>query len=127
MPGLARRARFVVCLGWLCAGALAGAPAPLGAQQVTDLDDVNAIAAWRERLEDGRARLAEARQRADAAHDAYADWRQRKVPRGVRKEKLVREVTEAEAELAEAQKAWQVLFEEARRAGVPPGVLRDFE
>lgn len=127
MRSLARHARFGVCLAWLCGAVLAGTPAPLGAQEVADLDDVNVIAAWRERLEDGRARLAEARQRFEAAHDAYADWRQRKVPRGVRKEKLVRDVTEAEAELAEAQGAWQVLFEEARRAGVPPGVLRDFE
>lgn len=126
MRSLARHARFGICLAWLCGAMLAGTPAPLGAQEVVNFD-VNAIAAWRERLEDGRARLAEARQRSDAAHDAYADWRQRKVPRGVRKEKLVREVTEAEAELAEAQGAWQVLFEEARRAGVPPGVLRDVE
>lgn len=127
MRVLAQSARFVVCLGWLCAAALAGSPAPLGAQEVANLDDVNVIAAWRDRLEDGRARLAEARQRSEAAHAAYADWRQRKVPRGVPKEKLVRDVAEAEAELAEAQGAWQVLFEEARRAGVPPGVLRDFE
>ena len=124
MQGLGRLARLAL-LG-LFVG-LATPPAFLGAQEVTNLDDGHAIAAWRAKLDEGRAVLLEARQRFEAAHDAYADWRQRKVPRGVRKEKLVREVAEAEVDLAEAQGAWQALQEEARRAGVPPGVLRDYE
>ena len=39
----------------------------------------------------------------------------------------MREVAEAETALAETQAAWQRLQEEARRAGVPPGVLRNYE
>ena len=124
MPALAPRARFVLCL---LGAALAAGAAPLSAQQVADVDDAVAIAEWRTKLDDARVALEEARHRYEAAHDAYADWRQRKIPRGVRKEQLVREVAEAETALAETQAAWQGLQEEARRAGVPPGVLRDYE
>jgi hypothetical protein len=79
------------------------------------------------RLDEAHAELQDARRRVEAAQDAYADWRQRKYPRGVRKEKLVQEVADAEVALAEAQAAWQAIQEDARRAGVPPGVLRDYE
>ena len=124
MPALARRARFVLCL---LGAALAAGAAPLSAQQVADSDDMPAIAEWRARLDEGHVALEGARHRTEAAYDAYADWRQRKIPRGVRKEQLVREVAEAETALAESQAAWRELQEEARRAGVPPGVLRDYE
>ena len=124
MQALGRVARLAL-LGLFVV--LATPPGFLAAQEVTDLDDAHAIAIWRTRLDEGRVALAEARHRFEAAHDAYADWRQRKVPRGVRKEKLVREVTESETALAKARVAWQELQERARRAGVPPGVLRDYE
>lgn len=123
MRALARRSCFVLCL----LGAAIAGPAPLSAQPVADLDDEAAIAEWRAKLDEAHVALEEARHRSEAAHDAYADWRQRKIPRGVRKEQLVREVAEAEAALAGAQAAWQGLQEEARQAGVSPGVLRDYE
>jgi chromosome segregation ATPase len=112
---------------WLLAAALAPGPAGLRAQEVADLEDAAALAAWRERLGEAHAAREDARHRVETAHDAYADWRQRKYPRGVRKEKLVQEVADAELALAEAQAAWEALQEDARRAGVPPGVLRDYE
>jgi malate synthase len=118
------RACFVL---WLLAAALVPGPAGLEAQEVVDLEDAAAIAAWRAKLDEAHAALQDARRRFEAAHDAYADWRQRKYPRGVRKEKLVQEVADAEIALAEAEAAWQALQEDARRAGVPPGVLRDYE
>jgi hypothetical protein len=90
-------------------------------------DDDAGVAAWQDRLERGRAELAAARERAEQARDTYQDWRQRKVPRGVRKEALVREMEAAEAAAAEAEAAFAELREAARRAGVPPGVLRRFE
>jgi malate synthase len=124
MPAAGRVARFALMS--LCV-ALAAPPAFLAAQEVADLDDAAAIASWRTKLDDGRIAVLEARHRVEAAHDAYADWRQRKVPRGVLKEKLVDEVKDSEAALAEAQAAWEALQEQARRAGVPPGVLRDYE
>jgi malate synthase len=131
------RVRWLLCIGLGLGLGLAAPPARLDAQgpavpeprppEVADLDDASAIAAWRRKLDEARDRRLIAQQRVEAAHDAYADWRQRRVPRGVRKEKLVREVSDAETELAEAQAAWQELAEAARRAGVPPGVLRDYE
>jgi hypothetical protein len=124
MRAFARRSCFVLCL---LGAALAAGPGPSPAQEVADLDDAAALAEWRARLDEAHVALAEARHRSEAAHDAYADWRQRKYPRGVRKEKLVQEVADAEVALAEAQAAWQALQEDARRAGVPPGVLRDYE
>jgi hypothetical protein len=99
---------------------LAAAPAAAG-------DEDPALSAWRERLAGARAELLGARERAERARDTYQDWRQRKVPRGVRKEALVRELEEAQAAAAGAEEAWSGLLEEARRAGVPPGVLRDYE
>lgn len=85
------------------------------------------LAAWHDRLERGREELAAAQGRAEQARDTYQDWRQRKVPRGVRKEALVREMEAADAAAAQSAQAWGELLEEARRAGVPPGVLRTFE
>jgi hypothetical protein len=112
---------------WLLAAALVPGPVGLRAQEVADLEDATAIAAWREKLGEAHAALQDAEHRVEAAHAAYADWRQRKYPRGVRKEKLVQEVADAEVALAEARAAWEALQEDARRAGVPPGVLRDYE
>jgi hypothetical protein len=82
---------------------------------------------WRERLLEAQARLESARERAAAAQRAYRDGRQRKRPRGEKKAELLAELEGAEQELAEAEAELPVLIDKARRAGVPPGVLREFE
>ena len=83
--------------------------------------------AWRRRVAEAHQAVAEAELRAETARNTYQDWRQRKYPRGVRKEELVREVADAEEAVREAEAKFAALLEHARREGVPPGVLREFE
>lgn len=83
--------------------------------------------AWRERISTAQQQVADAQLRAETARNTYQDWRQRKYPRGVRKEELVREVADADQAVRDAEASFAGLLEQARRAGVPPGVLRDFE
>jgi chromosome segregation ATPase len=83
--------------------------------------------AWRERLFEARQRLENARVRFAEAQQAYQDARQRRYPRGDAKAELLAELERAEQELDRAETELPSLLEEAHRAGVPPGVLREFE
>lgn len=84
------------------------------------------IDAWRDKLLDARERVDGARQQAATAEMAYRDARKRR-RRGAERADLLAALTAAEQELAEAEAALPALLEEARRAGVPPGVLGEFE
>jgi hypothetical protein len=116
------RSRTVLCavLSGLLVASVAGGEARTDAESP-------ALEAWRERLDEGRVRVQVAHERLESARDTYQDWRQRKYPRGTHKADLVRQVQEATVEVEEAETAWGELFELARRAGVPPGVLSDYE
>ena len=83
--------------------------------------------AWRTRISAAYQQVADAHQRAETARNTYQDWRQRKYPRGMRKKELVREVDDADRAVLEAEASFAGLLEQARRDGVPPGVLRDYE
>ena len=83
--------------------------------------------AWRERISVAYQQVASAHLRAETAHNTYQDWRQRKYPRGMRKKQLVREVADADQAVLEAEASFAGVLEQARRNGVPPGVLRDYE
>ena len=83
--------------------------------------------AWRERISVAYQQVANAHLRAETAHNTYQDWRQRKYPRGMRKKELVREVADADQAVLEAEARFAGVVEQARRDGVPPGVLRDYE
>ncbi len=83
--------------------------------------------AWRDRLADARAAIEASQERLANAQQALGDARQRHRPRGEQKAKLYAELEAAEAELAEREKAWPDLLEEARRNGAPPALLREFE
>lgn len=116
MPGLRLRT-LTLALGLaalLC-------PAPQAAASDALMD------AWRERISAAYQQVADAEMRAETARNTYQDWRQRKYPRGMRKEELVREVDDADKAVREAEARFASVLEEARRSGVPPGVLRDFE
>jgi hypothetical protein len=91
-----------------------------------ELLDTDALA-WRERLAAERAVLEEAKERVANAQQALGDARQRRHPRGDQLGKLYAELEAAQADLAAHQKAWPDLLEEARQAGAPPVVLREFE
>ncbi len=107
----------------LAALALAALPWLVTPASATDALDE----AWRIRIASVQQEVTDAHARAESARNTYQDWRQRKYPRGVRKEELVREVDDAEEAAREAEAKLAALLEDARRQGVPPGVLREFE
>ena len=106
-------------LTWGLVALLCPLPQVAGADALTD--------AWRNRISAAYEEVADAQLRAETARNTYQDWRQRKYPRGMRKKELVREVDDAQQAVLEAEASFAGLLEQARRDGVPPGVLRDYE
>jgi len=84
------------------------------------------IEGWREMLAQARERVANAQEELAAATQAHRDARKRK-RRGEERAELLAAREAAERELALAEDALPDLVEQARRAGVPPGVLGEFE
>lgn len=83
--------------------------------------------AWQDRYRDAFARERAARVELEAARTAYTKGRNRQRLRGDKRAQAVERIRVAEVELAEATRDLEVVPEEARRAGVPPGWLRDVE
>jgi hypothetical protein len=81
---------------------------------------------WRDTLGEASARVDAAREQVATAESAYRDARKRR-RRGAQRADLLAALEAAQTELAEAEAALPALLEEARRAGVPAGVLREFE
>jgi hypothetical protein len=84
------------------------------------------IEGWREMLAQARERVEKAQEEVAAAQQAHRDARKRK-RRGAERGELLAAREAAERELALAEDALPDLVEQARRAGVPPGVLQEFE
>jgi len=84
------------------------------------------IEGWRKTLTQARERVEEAQEEVAAAQQAYRDARKRQ-RRGAERAELLAAREAAERELAEAEDALPGLLEQARRAGVPPGALQEFE
>jgi hypothetical protein len=80
---------------------------------------------WQKRIGEAREELSEARARHEAAVTAYGGVRHRRRARGARKQAALKERNDAEAALAEAENRLEDLLERARRAGIPPGWIRD--
>ena len=80
---------------------------------------------WQKRIGEARKELAQARARFEAALSAYSEVRHRGRGGGARKQSALKERGEAEAALAEAERQLEELLDQARRAGVPPGWIRD--
>ena len=80
---------------------------------------------WQKQIEEAREELALARARHEAALATYRAIRHRRRTRGPRKRAALKERGEAEAALVEAERHLEELLELARRAGVPPGWIRD--
>lgn len=120
-----RRVALAVVLS-LVAVAAAGDPAwpgdPAGAPSAEQL-----AAAWEAKLAEAQARIAQARDQVEARERALTRARHRKYPRGDAFEELVKAADDARAELADAEADLPALLEQARAAGVEPGVLRRFD
>ena len=78
-------------------------------------------------LEDARARLHAASQRVDELENAKGRGAARRYPRGDAKQQYLADLASAHAERSDARRALPVVVEDARRAGVPAGVLSDYE
>ena len=84
------------------------------------------IEEWRQTLLEGRERVDEAQEDVAGAQLAFRKARQRN-RRGGERGELLATMQAAEQELADAEAELPVLLDAARREGVPPGVLREFE
>ena len=125
MRGLLPALAFVVLVAAGTFGALSGVAEPAkiaeGAEAVDTLD------AWRTRVREARDRVRAARSELAAAEYAYADWNQRKRPRGTPKGEIVARIARAEQEVEAAEAALPEVVEDARRAGLEPGDFRALE
>ncbi len=101
--------------------------APVSADSPASVSANDGHAYWRELYRDTLERRAAAHQRLETARTVYRDGRQRKRLRGERKRAALAELEVAQAELDAAELELEALPERARRAGVPPGWLRNFE
>jgi hypothetical protein len=99
------------------AGAAPASSAEIGAQEIEE---------WRETLLEARERVDVARQQVTVTQEAFRDARKRK-RRGDERGELLAAMKAAEQEFADAEAELPALLEKARREGVPPGVLREFE
>lgn len=94
------------------------AAAPAGAATPED-----AMAVWEAQLDAARQRIERARERVTAALASYSRARHDRYPRGAALAAIEEERQAAELELRDAESALPKLMEQARREGVPPGVL----
>jgi hypothetical protein len=85
------------------------------------------LASWVKRLDEARARLDAATRRLAQLEGAKGRGAHRRYPRGDAKEKYLEDLEAARKEHADAAQALPELMEEARRAGVPPGVIARYE
>ncbi len=83
--------------------------------------------AWSVRLSEAQERQATAAAHVADAQQALGSARHRKRPRGASLAALEGELARAQRERAAADAELPELLEQARRAGVSPGVLRRFE
>ncbi|HZO08127.1 MAG TPA: hypothetical protein VFC77_02015 [Myxococcota bacterium] len=82
---------------------------------------------WQRRIREARAVVAQAQVRQTAAENAYTEMRHRKYPRGEARVAVAAERTAARDDAARAQRDLDLLLQQARRAGAPPGWLRATE
>jgi len=101
-------------------------PERSGAQPAA-ADEAAQYEVWTARLDAARTRLKHARAAVAEGDAAYSKNRQRHRLRGETNTEVISGREAAERELAAAEAAWPERLEQARRAGVPPGILRPYE
>ena len=111
-------ALLLAALGWT-GPALAGIPSTQ-----TRMAAPTDRATWVEAIRNAQEDLAAARGRYEETRKAYNKMKHHRHARGARKATLIQERDEAAAALAEAERGLEQLLESARRAGVPPGWVR---
>ena len=118
---------LLLCLLILALPSLAQTPPPAAASPAGAAGmAAEEVEQWRRTLLEAQERVAGATQQVALAQQAYRDARKRN-RRGGERAELLDALKGAEQELADAEAALPELLDEARRAGVPPGVLQEFE
>lgn len=102
------------------------APPPPAASANSAGISAEEIEEWRQTLLEAQERVDRAQLDVAVAQQAFRKARQRK-RRGDERGELLATVQAAEQELEDAEADLPRLLEQARRAGVPPGVLGEFE
>jgi hypothetical protein len=82
---------------------------------------------WQRRLGEARDAVVQAQARVASAETAYTEMRTRTYPLGEAKLAVENERSAAREDLVRAQGELDAALEQARRAGVPPGLLRAAE
>jgi hypothetical protein len=92
-----------------------------------EVDDAAKKEYWQKRYAQILVRAAGAERQLAMSRVAYRESRQRDRPRGEARQQLVVALQEAETEYEAASKLLAEFPEDARRAGIPPGWLREVE
>jgi chromosome segregation ATPase len=122
-----RRIGLALLVALPLAAAFAAAGDPAKPNEGAGVSSEEVAAAWEARLSEAQARLTTARERVATSERALTRARHRNYPRGEALDELVASAEEARKELAAAEEEFPELLEQARAAGVEPGVLRRFE
>jgi hypothetical protein len=80
---------------------------------------------WVSMIRDAREVVEAARARVIEARDAYSRMRHTNKARGERREAVRASYEQAQRELAQAEQGLDAVLERARRAGIPPGWVRE--
>lgn len=104
-------------LGLLAAAVLAAAAT----------DESQDWATWIQQLEDEARKLRELRKTEAALQEEVSRALSRRYPRGAEKERLLAAHERAKKDLADTERQLGTLTEQARQAGVPQGMLQDYE
>ena len=101
-------------------------PAPAqGAAAVAEEEDETAM--WVKRLDEAKARLETAQQQLISYEQAKGRGAARNYPRGDAKVAYLKGIQDSEVAYEKARQELPELIEEARRAGIVPGVLDSYE
>ncbi|MCU0670909.1 MAG: hypothetical protein MUF70_16390, partial [Myxococcota bacterium] len=124
--------RFTLALALALTAGLAAAPPASAQAGATDpgaasTEAEDETAAWMKQLEDARLRLRDASERVDRLENAKGRGAARRYPRGDAKAAYLADLAAARAERDDARRSYPDIVDDARRAGVPPGLLSDYE
>jgi hypothetical protein len=101
------------------------AAAGITAAPAVDAGNPGARDDWVNRIRKARDGLTRARLRYDQAVRDYGRMRSRRKARGAKKEAMLQEHDAAMEALSKAERQLEELLHSARRAGVPPGWIRE--
>lgn len=120
---------LLACLAMLAGVAPAAAqpPSAAGATDAAAADESADWPTWIQQLETEAKKLRELRKTEAALQEEVGRALSRRYPRGAEKERLLAAHQRAQHDLAETQEQLAELTEQARQAGVPQGMLQDYE